>query len=405
MVTTAVSPLQRGGNQEDVEPEDIAFYHHSPLLSSFFNSNTNEVSTPFASSNETSSDDKTDCTAMIILNAPISTPPSPLFQRLWHQASFHVCADGGANRLLRATTTKTATTTITTDNNSNNNGSSATIDDDDATSRDNADPVENTHTNTKHEQFIPNTIAGDLDSLQLETRQYYERRGVKIKRDPYQDSNDIDKAVQAVVQHFETQARIKRHPKYTTTFTSSSVVRCIVYGAFGGRFDQEMASLQILYQYANVGMQLFLYNDQTMAFLLPAGKNYIYVATTTTTTTSSHATLPDRDCQDPMVYEGPTCGLIPLGCPVECVTTSGLQWNLNGQRTAFGDLVSTSNCIVDTTVIPFDNRNLTKRSTDDINLSQATDSFPTMSDVMVQCSQPLIFTAQIHSGSTSDWTE
>ena len=43
------------------------------------------------------------------------------------------------------------------------------------------------------------------------------------------------------------------------------------------------------------------------------------------------------------VFEGPICGLIPIGGPVDAVSTSGLRWNLSNQRMEWGVLVSTSN--------------------------------------------------------------
>ena len=41
------------------------------------------------------------------------------------------------------------------------------------------------------------------------------------------------------------------------------------------------------------------------------------------------------------------CGLIPVGCEVSEVTTSGLVYNLSGHRMAFGELISTSNAIAE----------------------------------------------------------
>jgi len=52
-----------------------------------------------------------------------------------------------------------------------------------------------------------------------------------------------------------------------------------------------------------------------------------------------------------MVGEGPTCGLIPLGCRCESITTSGLMWDLDGTTPlVFGGLVSSSNRIMEPVV-------------------------------------------------------
>jgi thiamine pyrophosphokinase len=313
------------------------------------------------------------------LNAPIAQPPSPLFAWLWKQASFHVCADGGANRLLHATSS--------------------------SSSYSHNDALQQQAATT---EYIPHAIVGDLDSLRPLTREYYQQRGVQIVSDADQDRNDIDKAVATVVAHFTTM-----RPNNNNDDDDAMTIRCVIYGSFGGRFDQEMASLQILYTYsgnaaaanaaANTNgerprrpnLQLFLYNDQTMAFLLPTGINHIYLALSTTPTATDDKAENTKDTAAAatmaVVGEGPTCGLIPLGGPVDCVTTSGLEWNLHRQATAFGGLVSTSNRINATTTV----QSSTAGEPSAIAVSQVT----------VQCSQPLIFTAQVHSGAPSEWTE
>ena len=160
----------------------------------------------------TSSDGST--TAMVILNTPIAKPPSTLFEKLWESSTFHICADGGANRLYEATK-------------------------DIPTGNDNDD---DNHNNP----YIPNAIRGDLDSLQPHVREYYASKHVIIEKDPCQDNNDLDKALQKIV-----------HP-------SINCDQVIVYGAFGGRFDQEMASFQALYKWADTFQyRMWLYSDET----------------------------------------------------------------------------------------------------------------------------------------------
>ena len=91
-------------------------------------------------------------TALIILNQPFS---KALLRRLWHATDWHCCADGGANRLHDVLngdsgdaidTTTTATTTTT----------SAVPD--------------------RVDDYIPDLLKGDLDSLREDVRRYYETR-------------------------------------------------------------------------------------------------------------------------------------------------------------------------------------------------------------------------------------
>lgn len=52
-----------------------------------------------------------------------------------------------------------------------------------------------------------------------------------------------------------------------------------------------------------------------------------------------------------MVAEGPTCGLIPVGCRCDSIVTSGLKWDSDGSMPMeFGGLVSSSNRIMEKVV-------------------------------------------------------
>ena len=85
----------------------------------------------------------------------------------------------------------------------------------------------------------------------------------------------------------------------------------------------------MLYRYAGAFERLVLLGDESLAFLLPAGKHVIE--------------------PNPEVEEG-TCGLIPLGGRCTRVRTSGLRWNLSDAPLEFGSLVSSSNKFVDARV-------------------------------------------------------
>jgi thiamine pyrophosphokinase len=234
-------------------------------------------------------------TAMVILNSPIRRPPSPLFEKLWAQSSFRICADGGANRLFHAT-------------------------------------------KDSEQVYRPDLITGDLDSLKADTRDFFERMKVNIVKEYDQDFNDLDKSIGAIPETYQT---------------------CFVYGAFGGRFDQEIASIQALFVHLDKVGQIWLFDDRNASILLKPGAHRIYCPNF------------GLDSSQRVLGEGPTCGLIPIGHPCAEVTTSGLRWNLDAQSLEFGGLVSTSNRI-------------------------------TEKEVSVRCSHPLLFTVEVDSGVDTD---
>jgi thiamine pyrophosphokinase len=104
-------------------------------------------SLPFLQTRDEASRSKT---ALIILNQPFS---KALLLRLWHATDWHCCADGGANRLHdvlngdRGDAIDTTTTTTTT---------SAAAD--------------------RVDDYLPDLLKGDLDSVREDVRRYYETR-------------------------------------------------------------------------------------------------------------------------------------------------------------------------------------------------------------------------------------
>lgn len=202
--------------------------------------------------------------ALVVLNA--DSFGRPLLEALWDASAFRVCADGGANRVYDLL------------------GGGA----------------------------VPDAVVGDLDSARPEVLAAYAAAGAAVTAAPSQDVNDIEKALGAVYARWDAEGATDR------------VVR--VVGAFGGRFDQVMASFAAAYKFAGRGAELTLHADGNAATLLAPG--------------ARHEITLRR------AFEGPHCGLIPIGGPCESVTTAGgLRWNLDRGRLAFGDLVSTSNLV------------------------------------------------------------
>jgi thiamine pyrophosphokinase len=259
----------------------------------------NKSTIAFTSPCFTKNDKQPTKSILIILNMPIHKQHSPSFEQLWQCSQHRICADGGANRLY--------------------------------------------HYN---KDYIPNRIRGDLDSLDASVAEYYKAKDVIVERDPCQDANDLDKALQVCLEVMATKE--DDDDANSSNKTDSLPPRIYVYGAFGGRFDQEMASFAALYKWANhFHWQMYLYGEETCAFLIPAN-------------TPCEIRLAFHDGKEPdtaavnnetdsllLVGEGPTCGLVPLGCRCESIITNGLKWDLDGTMPLeFGGLVSTSNRIM-----------------------------------------------------------
>jgi len=253
-------------------------------------------------------------TALVILNSPIRRPPSPIFDRLWSISHFRICADGGANRLY------------------------------DATNQDDND-VENEDDRTTKTSYVPDMIRGDLDSLLPDVSSFYQQKGVIVQRVADQDSSDLDKALEAVLNWYTSQATNTDGGDATT----DQRLNVYIYGAFGGRFDHEMSAIGALYRWGpSFQNRLFLYDDGNCAFLLPPDTE-VQIRLPRPDGGDAHDDGDDGGGERPatMVGEGPTCGLLPIGCRCDAVTTTGLEWNLDGLTPLeFGGLVSTSNRVV-----------------------------------------------------------
>lgn len=229
--------------------------------------------------------------ALIILNT--DCVGGGLFYKFWAHASVRVCADGGANRLY------------------------------DGLGKE------------ERERFIPAAIKGDLDSVRPEVAAWYEARGCSVVKDGDQDTNDLEKCLELLKQAEEEgeqqqqqqqeQQQLRPWEREQHPTRQSRRTNVFVLGALGQRFDHAMANCHLLYRYAGVFRRLVLLGNESVAFLLPAGRNWVE---------------PDGR------MEGPVCGLIPLGWACREIRTRGLKWDLRGEEMLFGGLVSTSNEVV-----------------------------------------------------------
>ncbi len=295
---------------------------------------------------------------MIILNSPIEVFPqptttklssslsyniNPIFDKLWNISSYKVCADGGANRLYDVTYKKV----LSNDNTNNNNEKS------------------------NHQEYIPDLIKGDLDSVHENIQEYYKSKGCMIIQDFDQDTNDLDKALEAIREWWIAKKNVEKQSHNSNFIMNNDQneirkegIQIYIYGAFGGRFDQEMASIQALYKWSSsvFDYRIFLYNHETCSWLLKPMKlqNNGDDDEAENVTIRNDIQIPffgDSDHEvvknGAVIGEGPTCGLIPIACRSDSVKTTGLKWNLDGSSSStleFGGLVSSSNRVMDSVV-------------------------------------------------------
>lgn len=102
----------------------------------------------------------------------------------------------------------------------------------------------------------------------------------------------------------------------------------LLLGGYGGRFDQEVASLNSLYRWQGAFHRLILVDTKSTTELLETGIKHIM-----------------KPVRQDGIYEGKYCGLLPLANRVEALLTTGLEWNLHNEPLEFGVRISTSNTI------------------------------------------------------------
>jgi thiamine pyrophosphokinase len=105
---------------------------------------------------------------------------------------------------------------------------------------------------------------------------------------------------------------------------------CIVVFGGGGRLDQEMCNLNVLYKTSlqETMPRMVLVSQFSACFLLVPNEEHIVI-------------------RNPN-WERKTCAIVPLGEPCDRVKTKGLKWDMNlgphdNIKLRFGDLISSSN--------------------------------------------------------------
>ncbi|KAH9870895.1 hypothetical protein J1614_006467 [Plenodomus biglobosus] len=205
---------------------------------------------------------------LLILNQPIAHFDA--FSRLWQHSGFRVCADGGANRLY--------------------------------------DMFEG-NLETLREQYLPDLVHGDLDSLRDNVRDYYVSHNVNVSRDPDQYSTDFGKTMY----------------KISSKVSSTSLQDVLVLGTLGGRVDQGLGLLHemIREETKYPQLRLWLFSESSVSFILRSRQNII------------------GGLQSSQLFTE-NVGIVPFYGPA-IITTAGLEWDVEDWDTRIGGQVSTSN--------------------------------------------------------------
>lgn len=163
--------------------------------------------------------------------------------------------------------------------------------------------------------FIPNLITGDFDSAKPEFLNFYKEKGSSVVETPDQNFTDFSKSVKLAI----------------VKTKNLNVDYFVVLGAFGGRLDHIFSNINTLYEVRDqTTAPILLFGEGSLATLLLEGDYRLHVDTG---------------------LESEWCGLIPVSEPCTNVTTTGLKWNLEGQRLQFGSIISTSNTYDETGVV------------------------------------------------------
>ncbi|KAH9959599.1 hypothetical protein BC827DRAFT_1260996 [Russula dissimulans] len=228
----------------------------------------------------------------------------PLLQCLWHASDWHCCADGGANRLHDLLSGGTNADTNVAAVADRPTGWIASLVGWLAQPRRGMVDVDD---------YIPDLVKGDLDSVREEVRRYYETQGVPVIKDGDLDSTDLMKCIQSLQEKEEADGLV------------DAPHDLVLLGGLSGRLDHTVHTLSFLHKLRKSRRRIFVVTDENVGWVLDEGKHRISI---------DHSIL------------GPTCGLLPVGVDSTVLTTTGLRWNLTGQCSGFDGLLSTSNHLV-----------------------------------------------------------
>jgi thiamine pyrophosphokinase len=102
-------------------------------------------------------------------------------------------------------------------------------------------------------KFKPDIIAGDLDSIEKESLEFFQKIGTRIIHTPDQDQTDFTKAVQKVIDEKD-----------------SSIEYVIAFSSIGGRPDHVLSNFHTLFLFIKMIPVIILDNGVSISFALDA---------------------------------------------------------------------------------------------------------------------------------------
>nr|XP_012148081.1 PREDICTED: thiamin pyrophosphokinase 1 isoform X2 [Megachile rotundata] len=167
-----------------------------------------------------------------------------------------------------------------------------------------------------HKTYVPHLITGDMDSCSPLILEKLEAMGSRVIHTIDQDKTDYTKALLQLGQYAKTE-NIKLNGIYV--FVDSS-----------GRLDHIIENINTLYktekllgQYIPI-VPVIQIACNSLTWILNPGFHSIIIPKI-------------------LVQNNSWCGLLPVGAPVNSITTTGLKWNLNCSTLQFGGIISSSN--------------------------------------------------------------
>ncbi|KAL6927883.1 hypothetical protein ACO0SA_004506 [Hanseniaspora valbyensis] len=251
---------------------------------------------------------------LLILNQDI-TINYKVFEKIWNSSKIKICGDGGIQRLYKYT-------------------------------------VKNKDIK---QEFIPDYLIGDFDSLELEIKEYYYKKGTIVIKQETQLSSDLSKAISVYklsfinvldkiidrnvdnfnIEIFDGIHKLDHENKELFEKTASEKdFRLIVLSGLGGRIDQCIQNMSHLYHdwlnlpcSSNIMPKMIFVNKVDLVFKVPKGGFYV--------------TWPKSWKYGNFLKNG---GILPIGEPNRINYSLGFKWDVKNFKTSMiNGFVSSSN--------------------------------------------------------------